>query len=62
MGDQSEYAWKAIKSYIDKYGVVRHQLESYMMFIRHSIPHIIQVCAYHAPHATRRTPYVCAAE
>ena len=37
-----EKLWDVVRSYLNQYGVVRHQLESYNYFMTNLLPHIIQ--------------------
>ena len=39
--DESD-CWTAISSYFQKYGIVRHQIESFDNFLMTSLPHIVQ--------------------
>ena len=38
----SDEVWYVINSYFEKYGFVRHQIESFNNFLQHVLPHIIQ--------------------
>lgn len=41
MSETDDLVRKLVKSYINKYGVVRHQIESYNNFIANILPHIV---------------------
>ena len=42
MTDFDNKVWAVIRSYLNQYGVVRHQLESYDYFMTNLLPHIVQ--------------------
>jgi DNA-directed RNA polymerase II subunit RPB2 len=39
---EEEYEWEVVQSYVKQYGLVRHQIESFDLFIEQTIPHVIQ--------------------
>lgn len=41
MSDAENMVWDVVQSYVDRFGLVRHQIESYEHFISHMIPHIV---------------------
>tara|TARA_B110000046_G_scaffold174795_1_gene198878 strand:- start:524 stop:775 length:252 start_codon:yes stop_codon:yes gene_type:complete len=40
--DMEETVWKAIGAYVQQYGLVRHQIESYENFVQNVVRNIVQ--------------------